>query len=235
MVMSPLDLRNQEFHKAFRGYDEDEVDSFLEVIRGDYETIFRENINLKEQLSQKDESMWKYRDIEETLKSTLVLAQKTAEDVRSGAEKDANAVLTNANREAELVLKEAAREADMLIKESQEKAQAIVCEYADLQKHAQVFKANLRAALQAQLELLEDPSAVSEATSVRKSVAATIVTEQEVPDNDFSANNVMANNVSENNVLEGNVSEDTLAFDAIKSPQDMLLKEPRYTPGNRGE
>lgn len=246
MVMSPLDLRNQEFHKAFRGYSEDEVDSFLEVIRGDYETIFRENLDLKDQLSQKDESMWKYRDIEETLKSTLVLAQKTAEEVRNSSEKEAKAVLTNANREAELVLKEGAREAEMLIKEARDKARSIVGEYAGLQKQAEMFKANLRATLQAQLDMLQDHSAVKETAAIQQAVAATLVGEPEAFERElsadslsanvskvnFPADNISSNDVSANNISTNNVSEDTIAFEAIKNPQDLLLKEPRYNPGN---
>ncbi|HEX3031935.1 MAG TPA: DivIVA domain-containing protein [Bacillota bacterium] len=250
MVMSPLDVRNQEFNRAFRGYSEDEVDSFLEVLCEDYETLVRENISLKEQLSQKDESMWKYRDIEETLKSTLLLAQKTAEDVRSTADKDASGVITNANREAELVLKEAARKAEILIKEAEDKAQAIVEEYAGLQKQAQLFRANLRSSLQAQLDMLRDPNdaissndsgpfAVNNTSAPKESPELSetafvdkdaVDVQQEVAVTKFEEPDRAARNGDSG---EG-VSEDTLTLilEPQKSSGDGFLKEPRYNPGN---
>lgn len=54
MSLSPLDIHNKVFGKAFRGYDEEEVNEFLVVVGKEYEKVYKENLELKEQLSKKD-------------------------------------------------------------------------------------------------------------------------------------------------------------------------------------
>lgn len=241
MVMSPLDLRNQEFHKAFRGYDEDEVDSFLEVVNEDYETLYRENLSLKEQLSQKEESIWKYRDLEETLKSTLVLAQKTAEDVRVSAEKESQSSLANAKREAELLIKEATVKAEAIVREAREKGQRLLQEYSEVQKQTQMFKVNMRTMLQAQIELLNEHFAIMEAPSLQGSALEQWVAEngsdmgtsqfQQVAagSTEYKAPAAKAK-VSQAEGYENNnpMTEDTIAFEAVPIKKGPILKEPRY-------
>lgn len=40
--LTPLDIHNKEFSRGFRGYDEDEVNEFLDQIIKDYEMLIRE-------------------------------------------------------------------------------------------------------------------------------------------------------------------------------------------------
>lgn len=42
MPLSPIDINNKEFTRAFRGYAEDEVNEFLDQIIQDYEILIRE-------------------------------------------------------------------------------------------------------------------------------------------------------------------------------------------------
>ena len=46
-MLTPLDIHNKEFKRSFRGYNEDEIDDFLDQVVNDYEKLFRENDNLK--------------------------------------------------------------------------------------------------------------------------------------------------------------------------------------------
>jgi len=46
-MITPMDIRNKEFKKAFKGYKEDEVDEFLDKVIADYERIYRENGELR--------------------------------------------------------------------------------------------------------------------------------------------------------------------------------------------
>ena len=50
MPLSPLDIHNKEFTRGFRGYNEDEVNEFLEQIIKDYELILKEKKELEEKL-----------------------------------------------------------------------------------------------------------------------------------------------------------------------------------------
>lgn len=205
MVMAPLDLRNREFRKAFRGYVEDEVDSFLEQVVTDYEHLFRENLNLQDRLAQQEDNLSHYRHLEDTLKSTLVVAQKTAEDVRSAAEKESMTMLANAGREVELQRKEAEAKAETIIKEAQERAKAIVQEYGEIQKQAVMFKVSLRSLLQAQVELLNQNFLTVEAVSEQGNIQ------------ELSADQAAAGQQGE--------QDNTRVF----------LKEPRYVPTTQGD
>ncbi|MHB9094739.1 MAG: DivIVA domain-containing protein [Eubacteriales bacterium] len=145
MALTPLDIHNKEFRKAFRGYDEEEVDDFLDQLVKEYEKLFKENAELKEVLAAKDSNIGQYKDLEETLKKTLVVAQQTADDMRHGAA-----------REAEVIIKEAQLRAEQLAAAAEEKASSLLKEYEDIQKQAQVFKVKFRSFLLSQLELIGD-------------------------------------------------------------------------------
>lgn len=45
MPLTPLDIHNKEFTRKIRGYDEDEVNEFLDQVIKDYETVIREKRN----------------------------------------------------------------------------------------------------------------------------------------------------------------------------------------------
>ncbi len=54
MRITPMDIRQQQFTvKMFRGFDVQEVDTFLEDLAGDFETLLKENALLKEQLHRR--------------------------------------------------------------------------------------------------------------------------------------------------------------------------------------
>ncbi|MCG1013376.1 DivIVA domain-containing protein, partial [Tepidanaerobacter sp. GT38] len=107
MDISPLEIQKKEFSKALRGYNTDEVDEFIDRMLENYERIYKENRDLKEQIQLLQEKLQNYRDIEATLKNTLVLAEKTAEEVKSNAEKEREAILKEASLRAEGILQSA--------------------------------------------------------------------------------------------------------------------------------
>ena len=48
-MLTPIDIHNKEFKRSFRGYNEDEIDDFLDQVVNDYEKLFRDNERLKEE------------------------------------------------------------------------------------------------------------------------------------------------------------------------------------------
>ena len=145
MAITPLDIHNKEFHKAFRGYDEEEVDEYLEVLLKEYEKVFRENAELKEVIAAKDSNIGQYKDLEETLKKTLVVAQQAADEVKLVA-----------HREAEVILREAHLKAEQVVAAAEEKAKSLLRHYEDIQKEAQLFKVKFRSFLQCQLDMISE-------------------------------------------------------------------------------
>lgn len=144
-MLTPLDIHNKEFKRAIRGYDADEVDEFLDEIIKDYEHLYKDNLNLKDQIDSFQENIARYRDLEDTLHNTMILAQQTAEEVKKNAEKEAELIIRNAKQKAEEIVLKAK---DDIIE--------LKNEYKELQKTVQQFKAQYKAFLIAQLELVDE-------------------------------------------------------------------------------
>ena len=50
-MITPIEIQNKEFRRAFRGYSEDEVDDFLKIVTEDFESLYKENMDLKEKVN----------------------------------------------------------------------------------------------------------------------------------------------------------------------------------------
>lgn len=144
MPLTPLDIHNKEFSRGFRGYDEDEVNEFLDQVIKDYEMVIREKKELEEKLNEQKEKLGHFSNIEETLNKSILIAQETAEDVKR-----------NATKEAKLIVKEAEKNADRIINESLVKARKVAIEIDELKKQSKVFRNRFRMLIQAQLEMLD--------------------------------------------------------------------------------
>lgn len=144
MRITPLDIQQKQFPVKFRGFDVEEVYAFLEVIREEMEDLLRENASLKEQLHRTETGMQEYRDMENTLRETLMTAQQMVEDYK-----------TNARKEAELIVREAELRADSMIKEAQEKVIKIHEDVVDLKGIRRHFKEELKRLIDSHMRMLE--------------------------------------------------------------------------------
>lgn len=144
-MITPLDIQNKEFKKSLRGYSSKEVDIFLDNINNDYEKLYRENIELKDKIGMLTDQIRQYNNLEETLKSTLVLAQSTADDVTASARK-----------KAELLIEEADLRAQTLIRNAMGEVKDINMEYDSLHREMFLFKTKYKSFMQAQLMSLEE-------------------------------------------------------------------------------
>ncbi|WP_018756663.1 DivIVA domain-containing protein [Paenibacillus terrigena] len=143
MPLTPLDIHNKEFGRRLRGYDEDQVNEFLDQVIKDYESIIRENKDLQNQIFSLQEKLDHFSNIEETLSKTIIVAQEAADEVKH-----------NSKKEAQLILKEAEKNADRIVNESLVKSRRIALEVDELKKQASIYRARFRTLVEAQLELL---------------------------------------------------------------------------------
>ena len=123
-MIAPIEIENKEFKKGIMGYKEEEVDEFLDLVKEDYEQLYRENAELKERLRLYQDQISKYENIEETLNATLITAQRAAEDTCSAANKKARIVVEEADLKARQVIEQAnnnvieiRKEYDLMVKE----------------------------------------------------------------------------------------------------------------------
>jgi cell division initiation protein len=111
MRLSPVDIRQQQFAvKMFRGFDPQEVDTFLEDVAEDYENLLRENAALKERLSGHEDRARGLSETEKALKDTLVTTQRLADEMKESAKRDSQLVLREATLNAEKLMEEARSE-----------------------------------------------------------------------------------------------------------------------------
>lgn len=104
MNVSPLDLRQQRFRSAFRGFDKVEVSSLLNAAADDYEHALRETDRLKQEVARLDGALKEQREQEHGLKATLLTAQKLADDIKATAEEEGRRILREAQSRSDLLL-----------------------------------------------------------------------------------------------------------------------------------
>lgn len=164
-MLTPLDIQNHEFKKSFRGYNEDEVDEFLDRIVADYEKILRENEKLREKVGANEKSITHYKGLEQNLQDTLIVAQKTAEDVLNSARKNAKEIRDNAANEAQNIHENTIREAQNIrvqaqldakqrVDETVLKLSAAVFEYEKLVREKNTFLLRMRTAFESELAVI---------------------------------------------------------------------------------
>ncbi|GAB5047210.1 DivIVA domain-containing protein [Thermodesulfovibrio sp. TK110] len=144
MRITPLDIQQKQFKVKFRGFDMEEVYSFLELIREELEELLKENSMLKEKVAILENQIEEYRKIEQSIRDTLMTAQKLVEDYKA-----------NAKKEAELIIKEAEIKAENIIKEAQEKVVKIHEDIVDLKGIRRHFKEEIKRLIESHLRMLE--------------------------------------------------------------------------------
>lgn len=144
-MITPLEIQNKEFRRTFRGYNAKNVDEFLDEIIQDYERIYKENIELKDKVNMLADQIRQYNTLEETLKSTLIVAQTTADEVTSSA-----------RQKAENIIEDAEIQGQKLIQIARNDVRNIKKEYDNLKKEIFIFKTRYQSFIEAQLISLED-------------------------------------------------------------------------------
>lgn len=136
MRVSPADIRQQSFTVRFRGFDPQEVDTFLEDVAVDLEAALKENALLKEQLTVLEERTRGLTEREKMLQETLVTTHRLADDMKEAA-----------RREAELQLRESELQREKLLESARSEEARIQNEVHALKRTRRQLVEELRATL----------------------------------------------------------------------------------------
>lgn len=159
-MLTPIDIENKEFAKSFRGYDSIEVDEFMRSLVTDYESLYRENASLKEKYAVLSETLENYKGMEGTMQNAILVAQKTAEDIKQHAYERANTIT-----------QEAESKAGNIITAAEKRAQELEKEYSALKKEMNTFKARMSSLLHTYLRLIEETAQKEDAQEVNNNSA----------------------------------------------------------------
>lgn len=145
-MLTPLDIENKKFQKQMmNGYNVDEVDDFLDEITVNYEKLYKENTELRAEIERSKNDLEKYKTIEQTLQNTLVMAQKTADDIKSNAQDEADSIIRNARSKMQDQVDEVTKDLETRKRE-----------FSETKKQFDIYRAKMEALLISQLELLKD-------------------------------------------------------------------------------
>jgi cell division initiation protein len=117
-MITPLDIQNKQFSKGVRGYKEEEVDGFLDLLTLDLEKLIDENHKMKEKVKSLGIELERYKNSEGAVLETLEAAKALMGDISASAEKRAEILLKNAELDAELIQREARESVERLQEET---------------------------------------------------------------------------------------------------------------------
>ncbi|HEX7512344.1 MAG TPA: DivIVA domain-containing protein [Candidatus Methylomirabilis sp.] len=144
METSPLDITQREFTRKMRGYDPEEVRTFQEQIAEEMTRLVQQGNDQAALIQRLDAQVKGYQEREDSLRNTLVTAQKMTEEIKG-----------NAKREGDLIMKEAELRAEKLLDQAHQKLAQVQAEIAELRRQRELFAAKLRGLLKTHLDLLE--------------------------------------------------------------------------------
>ena len=107
MKLSPVDLRQQGFPHAVRGFDRAAVNAFLVRAAEDYEAALLEIERLRRDLAAAEIQLQEHRGRDTTLRNALLTAQRVADDIKEMAQQESKAVMREAEGRAALLLEKA--------------------------------------------------------------------------------------------------------------------------------
>jgi cell division initiation protein len=96
MELSARDIHEKQFHDAWRGYNQEEVDDFLDRVAEAFDLMSRENAAIHRRVGELEQALTTSRETEEMLKKTLVSAQQAAEEAIAKAKEKAAALVADA-------------------------------------------------------------------------------------------------------------------------------------------
>ena len=105
--ITPLDMRQARFTTAIRGFDKSDVTNFLQEAAEGFDLALRENERLRMEIVRLEASLNQFRELEGSLKTTLMSAQKIADDMRENAQQEAARLVREAEGRVELMMQKA--------------------------------------------------------------------------------------------------------------------------------
>jgi cell division initiation protein len=136
MKISPMEIQRQTFSTRLRGFDADEVRTYLHLIAEELQQFQREHAALQQETTFLRSVVDEHRQREEILKNTLLTAQRLSDEIRESARK-----------QSESTVKQAELQADRLVELAQDRAKTIERETLDLRSMRQTLRGDIRSLL----------------------------------------------------------------------------------------
>jgi cell division initiation protein len=134
MKISPMDIQRQAFGRQLRGFNREDVRTYLNLVAEEVAALQRERDGLAQEVQGLRGLIDEHRERETILKNTLLTAQRVSEEIRD-----------NARKQGESVVKEAEMQADRLLELAQTRAHDVERGILDLRSHRSALQSDIRA------------------------------------------------------------------------------------------
>ena len=155
MDLTARDVQEKQFHDAWRGYDQEEVDDFLDRVAEALDRVGRENASLRQRIGELDQAVAASRNTEEMLKKTLVSAQRAAEEAIATAKAKAEQLITEAEERSRRAADESNRRSAEVEREHASKRRDMDESLTRLKAFEGELKLRLKTFLDQQLRALD--------------------------------------------------------------------------------
>lgn len=155
MDLEPRDIHEKEFHDAWRGYNQEEVDDFLDTVAAALDRVQRENASLNRRISELEGQVARAREAEDVLKKTLVGAQRAAEEAIETARGKAERLIAEAEERARRQAQDVQRRTEQAEREHATMKRDLEASIGRLKTFESDLKGKLRSVLQEQLRALD--------------------------------------------------------------------------------
>lgn len=140
-MITPIEIQKTVFKTSAHGYSRSQVDEFKEIVLKDYETLYRQALDMNDKMAAMQERIQYYSTMEKSLHKALVLAEKSAEETKRAAEIHAQSIEKEARAHAQSIVNQAKQQLnylhdatlDLLQQYESYKAQMIACSKAQIQ------------------------------------------------------------------------------------------------------
>ena len=118
MALAPVEIRHVALPRRPLGYGRSAVDRLLSEVTQSFEDVWRERADLSDRVEQLEHDLVRYRELEALLRTTLVSAERAAQELKEQAKKEADLIVGEAHAEARSITHRAAAERERLRAES---------------------------------------------------------------------------------------------------------------------
>ncbi|MBC7451711.1 MAG: DivIVA domain-containing protein, partial [Cytophagales bacterium] len=126
MKITPIEIRQKDFNKVFRGYEKEEVDAFLKSLSHEWEKLLDENREVKKRLELAEKEISHLRDVESSLFKTIKNAEDTGASLVEHAQRQSDLHMREAQFNAEAIMSDARNRARTTIEEAEMEAKTLV-------------------------------------------------------------------------------------------------------------
>ena len=155
MPITSLEIKDKTFSTRFRGFDQEEVDEFLDIVVRDYEDLVRSNHDKALHIKSLEERLSYFDEMKDSLSQSVLIAQDTAERVKHAATERANNIIHQAEQDAQRLLEEAKYKANEILRQATDNAKKVAVETEELKNKSRVFHQRLKSTIESQLAIVK--------------------------------------------------------------------------------